>query len=341
MNLERFDPATATEQVRACYGIYLAGAPIDEPHEPAMSFPFFRGWLMHGWTEDPSETWLARDVADAPCGWFLLTLPQREDRRYADLRLFVHPARRRAGLGRALAGHAAARAVRAGRAVLTSDARDGSPGEAFAQAIGARRGITEVSRVLELDSVSAPHLARLRCEAEAAAAGYSLLTLEGAIPEEYLAPVAAVTAGAGDFPMDPGREQQHWDAERVRQSGRRVAAQGLRYYTVAGRHDASGSLVALTQVGVDPLVPEWALQEFTAVVPQHRGHRLGLLVKAGMLELLAKREPQLRRVITGNADSNKHMIAINSALGFKVLDRWSSWEMDVAAAITLGPGAEQ
>jgi GNAT superfamily N-acetyltransferase len=336
MNLELFDPATATGQVRACYDIYLAGAPIDDPHEPAMSFPFFRGWLTHGWTEDPSEAWLARDVAGAPCGWFLLTLPQREDRRYGDLRPFVHPARRQAGLGRALLGHAAARAARAGRAVLTADTRDGSPGDAFAQAIGARRGLTEVTRVLELDSVSAVHLAALRSRAEVAAHGYSLVTLEGPVPEEHLAAVAAITGGAGDWPMDPGREQQHWDAERVRQSGRRVAAQGLRHYTVLARHDATEELVALTQLGVDPLVPEWGLQEFTAVVPPHRGHRLGLLVKVGLLDLLAKREPQLRHILTGNADQNKHMIAINADLGFRVLDRWSSWEMDVAAAITLG-----
>jgi hypothetical protein len=115
-----------------------------------------------------------------------------------------------------------------------------------------------------------------------------------------------------------------------------VAAQGLRHYTVLARHDATGELVALTQLGVDPLVPEWGLQEFTAVVPPHRGHRLGLLVKVGLLDLLAKREPQLRHILTGNADQNKHMIAINADLGFRVLDRWSSWEMDVAAAITLG-----
>jgi len=27
------------------------------------------------------------------------------------------------------------------------------------------------------------------------------------------------------------------------------------------------------------------------------------------------------------------MIAINDALGYKVLDRWASWELDVAGAV--------
>ena len=61
----------------------------------------------------------------------------------------------------------------------------------------------------------------------------------------------------------------------------------------------------------------------------HRGRRLGLLVKLAMLDLLAAREPQVTRLITGNADGNQHMIAINEQLGFRVLSRWPLWELDV------------
>jgi hypothetical protein len=50
-----------------------------------------------------------------------------------------------------------------------------------------------------------------------------------------------------------------------------------------------------------------------------------------MLEWLAQREPQLRWVITGNAESNRHMISINEALGYRALDRWTiSWRLPVA-----------
>ena len=59
----------------------------------------------------------------------------------------------------------------------------------------------------------------------------------------------------------------------------------------------------------------------------HRGHRLGLLVKLAMLDLLAAREPQVTRINTGNADGNRHMIAINERLCFRVLGRWPSWEL--------------
>ena len=108
-----------------------------------------------------------------------------------------------------------------------------------------------------------------------------------------------------------------------------------RFYSVAARADRSGRLVAITQLGVDPLDGS-AFQELTAVAGAHRGHRLGLLVKVAMLQLLAAHEPQLTQIVTLTAEDNEHMIAINTALGFEVLERWLSWELDAARA--PGPG---
>jgi hypothetical protein len=78
----------------------------------------------------------------------------------------------------------------------------------------------------------------------------------------------------------------------------------------------------------------------TAVARPHRGHRLGLLVKVGMLELLADCEPLVKRIYTSNADTNEHMVAINVELGFQVIDHWRSWELPVAAMLAP-PGAAQ
>ena len=57
----------------------------------------------------------------------------------------------------------------------------------------------------------------------------------------------------------------------------------MHHYTVAGRHDATGELAALTEMAVDPADPGWGHQMFTAVT-KHRGHRLGLLMKIAMLD---------------------------------------------------------
>jgi GNAT superfamily N-acetyltransferase len=335
MKLEQFDPATGAAEVRACHEIYLAGHPIDEPNHPPMSARFFAGWLTLGWTEDRQELWLARDSRGEPRGWCMLSLPQRENQHQAFVEPTVHPAHRRAGLGAELVRHAAGRARESGRSVLAGYARDGAPGSAFAGAIGARPGLHHVSRVLRVTSMLAGRLAALRAQAEPHAHGYGLLSWDGPAPDDLISGLAEINASAwADMPRNTGEEAQRWDENRVRLDERRMTAQGLRWYTVAARSLASGELAAFTQLGVDPAGPTWGLQELTAVARPHRGHRLGLLVKVGMLELLADREPQLTQIATGNADANQHMIAINAQLGFEVVDEWAYWEVDVRQILT-------
>jgi GNAT superfamily N-acetyltransferase len=330
MKVEQFDAKTDGDLVRTCHEIYLSGVPVDDPLGPPMSPRSFAGWLALGFTEDPRETWLARDGSGEPCSWYALSLPHRENRHLAPLSLAVHAARRRAGLGTALLRHAAGRARRAGRAVFELDALAGSPGEAFAGTLKARPSVTEVRRVLALAGLPAGRRAALRAEAEPAARGYALRSWHGPAPEDAVAGVAAVNAAMADAPREAGQDAQSWDVARVRLDERRVAEMGMRAHAVAAQAQGSGDVAALTQVAVDPVMPEWGFQELTAVARPHRGHRLGLLLKLAMLDLLAAEEPQLTRIITGNAGGNEHMIAINDRLGFEVLDRWLTWELDVA-----------
>jgi GNAT superfamily N-acetyltransferase len=330
MQIERFDPEADATRTRACYQAYAASAPVDDPHCPPKSLQIFTGWLACGWTEDHPEVWFAGDSLDEADGCYMATMPLRENRHLAYVYPQVPPARRRAGIGTALLRHAAARAAEQGRTTLTAEVRDGSAGEAFAQALGARRGVTEIRRLLDLAAVPAGTLARLRAEADRAAHGYELLSWEGTVPDEYLGQVAVVNAALADAPMDAGTQAQSWDADRVRAGRRLVELLGIRHYTVAARCSGGGDFAGLTQLSIDPETPGWGIQELTAVTRPHRGHRLGLLIKVAMLELLAEREAQLSRVVTANGDSNSHMIAINEKLGYRVLDSRTSWQLDVA-----------
>ena len=72
---------------------------------------------------------------------------------------------------------------------------------------------------------------------------------------------------------------------------------------------------------VDSENPAWGEQEDTSVVRAHRGHRLGLLLKADMMRWLAEAEPQLETLDTWNAESNDHMIGVNERLGYRVMGR--------------------
>jgi len=190
-----------------------------------------------------------------------------------------------------------------------------------------------IRRVLELDSIPAGKLAGLRARAEAAAQGYSLLRWAGPTPEEDLLGVATVQAAMADAPHNPGEKPRGVDPERLRHNERRSIEVGMRRYSVAARCDRTGELAGLTQIAADPLELPWARQFITAVTKEHRGHRLGLLVKVDMLDMLATAEPEVRRILTDNADANQHMIAINAELGYRILDEQQSWELDVASIV--------
>jgi GNAT superfamily N-acetyltransferase len=330
MRTERFDPASDIVAVRACHEIYVAAARADGMRRPAMSPRTFRAWLLYGWTEDPSEAWLARDDDGEACGWYLLSLPERENRHLADVNLVVAPSRRRAGLGTTLLSHVADRARQAGRTLLTGHTEESSAGTAFARTLGAQQRLAGTFSVLRLGAIPPDHLADLRRRAAAAAIGYSLVSWEGPTAEHRLTDVAALLGVEADAPRAAGEEPQGWDAARVRAADQRLADQGWRFYSLAARAERGGMLAAITQLGIDPLDPGWGIQSLTAVAGPHRGHRLGLLVKVAMLGLLAAHEPHLSQILTLTAEGNEHMAAINDELGFTVLERQLSWELETA-----------
>src|SRR5437016_191636 len=232
MRIERVDPASDIMAVRACHEIYLAAAHADGVRRPAMSPRSFRAWLRYGETEDPAEAWLARADDGEISAWYLLSLPERENRHLAHVNLVVAPARRRAGLGTALLGHGADRARQAGRTILTGHTEEASAGTAFARTLGARHRLTGTFSVLRLGSIPPGHLAALRETAAAAATGYSLESWEGLTAEHRLVQVAELLGIEGDAPRAAGEEPQGWDVARVRAADQRLADQGWRFYSL-------------------------------------------------------------------------------------------------------------
>jgi GNAT superfamily N-acetyltransferase/RimJ/RimL family protein N-acetyltransferase len=333
MHIERFDAARDPRRLRACFDIESAAVRCDDPDGPPASYSAFVAAWTVGFDDSPQESWIATGDSGEPAGCYLLVLPQRENTAMAYYFPAVPPDRRRAGIGTALLAHAAGRAQEAGRSRLTSWVLDGTPGAAFAAAAGATGGNEQVRRMLDIDASLPARLAALRTAAEPHAAGYDLLSWAGPTPEQYLVGLAETHAAMADAPRDEGYEAHHWDADRIRSLEQVLFDQNLRQYTVVARHTDSGELAALTQVATDPELPEWGFQQTTAVRSAHRGHRLGLLIKIAMLDLLAGHEPGLRRVLTGNAGANEHMIAINEQLGFQVRGTSRLCGLDVPAAV--------
>ena len=143
--------------------------------------------------------------------------------------------------------------------------------------------------------------------------------------------MVALNQAGEDAPHDASHEELLWDAARVRATDQRVQLYGMLAYTVMARHDTTGEPAGLTVVEVGPEPAGWGFQALTAVVREHRGHRLGLRLKLSMLDLLARQEPQVKHILTGNAETNAHMIGINEMLGYRVVGPpEGSWDLPAA-----------
>jgi N-acetylglutamate synthase-like GNAT family acetyltransferase len=329
MRIESFDVHEDTDSLRACYRIQLAASACDTPWLPQFSFNAFKGGWQGWGIDDPRQAWLARDDAGEAVGCYLLRLPEKDNPTVGFCELTVTPRRRGVGAGSELLTHCADRAREAGRSRLHCYAPDGSAGETFARGKGASGGIDEVMRTIRIDESLPARLSALREDAQPHAAGYEILSWRAPMPEEHLGDLVELHRISADAPRDEGIEPTALDADRIRKLEEAILAKDGRIYTVVSRHIASGQLVALTEIAIDPDIPGWGFQQLTSVRREHRGHRLGLLIKIAMLNLLAEREPDLQHIFTGNAGANDHMIAINELLGYKIAAVLRSWELDL------------
>jgi GNAT superfamily N-acetyltransferase len=279
-------------------------------------------------------------TADDVVGFGFLAMTLQENTHAADVYVGVHPDHRRQGIGTALAARVEEAAADAGRTtffVWASAPREAAgdeeavvpatgvgripadvPGVRFA--LGRGYTLEQVERTSRLDlPVDPDKLAAFETEARAkAGADYRTHTWEG-IPEEWYEGYAQLmTRMTTDVPqgeLDYGEET--WDTERVRVYLEERAASGQRLLTTLVEHVPSGEIAGGTSFLLQDGKPAFVFQEETIALKSHRGHRLGMLVKAVNLRELAARYPQTERVHTFNAEENAHMLAINVALGFR------------------------
>lgn len=275
-------------------------------------------------------------VGGAAAGCFLVRMELLENLDTADLEIWVDPVWQRRGIGRVLLSTAEGIARERGRALLTgtTEAPCGSPEgarrERFARAAGYEPALAEARRELELP-VDPARLDALETEAGTRATGYRIVRWTGPCPPEWEGGrVRAARSMSTDAPTGAlEHEPEEWDVTRLRRFERVVAAMD-REAMAAAAIAPDGTLAGFTEIGVPRATPVVAYQFDTIVLPEHRGHRLGMLLKVSNLRALQDAFPQTRRVITTNASSNGPMIRVNEELGFRLTGTGTVWQKRVA-----------
>lgn len=350
----RIDPLDLSDDA-ACMAVYRVvvasrrvGRPWFDPASSAAVISEIRAvhpgerneqWVIRA----PAESLGPADAASgqAIVGVGVLWLPEDDNTDKAWLEVDVHPAARRRGVGRALAEHLVNRSRLGGRSILVADlvealaepalASATGPAERpyarFAESLGFELANAEANRVLDLP-VASDLLDRLDARGLPRWLGrYRVETFVDSLPEELLASYCAcynrlgtdAPTGALDFEeesMTPEKFAVHLANDLA--AGTRT----LRSVAIA----PSDEVVAYSDLRLRD-GSSTALQDGTLVHRDHRGHGLGMAVKVANLRALQGDHPERVRVVTGNADTNSWMIAINEDLGFRLLEASLNYQL--------------
>jgi GNAT superfamily N-acetyltransferase len=254
----------------------------------------------------------------------MLNLPLHDNVTVAYAEISAHPDHRRRGVGAAVLAEVERRAVAAGRErVLTevfTPPGGTAPGVAFAETHGYIVANREGMKALEV-TASEPLWASLEEQVAVALGDYRILVWRDVVPDGYVEQMCVLLGQfmslvpQGDLDLEDGE----WTVERFRAAERRRIEIGAALFlAVAVAPD--GSLVAANELRLNTHDSRVAHISITMVLPDHRGHRLGLATKLATHRALRAAFPECGLVVTSNADMNDHMNAINDALGYRVLE---------------------
>lgn len=239
----------------------------------------------------------------------------------------VDPGAQGRGLGREMLAAVERLAADEGRTTLLAETK--LPFEAvtnhrnrtFAEEAGYTFSNVEIVRHLRLP-VATADLERWSAQSAVKHAGYRIATYLDEIPDELVESFVAIY---GQLAVDAPTGEAEWEeevmtVERFRENEASLAKAGRRVHcTVAVAPD--GTVAAYSTISVPPAGGRTdASQWGTFVGREHRGRRLGMATKAANLRAVQEAHPEMRRVVTQNAETNDWMVSINEEMGFEPVE---------------------
>lgn len=264
----------------------------------------------------------------------------------------VHPAYRRRGVGSqlytAIEEHAKARERSiimgwtdhradfdtTGNVLVPATGAGAFPAASLPARFAAHWGfsLAQVDRCSVLPVCESPRLRQLAAEAaRAAGADYAVVDWVDRCPDDLLEQYALLRQTMStDVPMgELNWEEESWDGARVREGEARLARENGSSLVRAVLHKPSDRLVGHTILERRAEKPDTVYQEDTLVLSVHRGHRLGMWLKAANLIAVERAWPEAKRIYTWNAEENRHMLGVNLELGFEPVGYTAAWQKNL------------
>lgn len=269
-----------------------------------------------------------RFVSGFGCFWVKPESPEYESKKHL---LFVGgyvlPEWRRRGLGKSWLPWCLRLMEETGTTTITFDA-ELPEGLAFLDWLGAEEKFTMAENRLDFSAVDWEMVDRWAHEGVKRSGETKLEFYPDEIPEhiwEEMAPV--YTQIVNDMPfddLDMGEFKITPETIRDRRERRKVNQEVMHTYLT---READGAISSFTEITYSPNLPGMIDQLGTGVLKPYRGRGLGKWIKAAMLQYIKQTYPDTKWIVTGNANSNAPMLAINKALGFSEYQSSQTYQM--------------
>ena len=178
-------------------------------------------------------------------------------------------------------------------------------------------------------------MADLQAEADDANNGrYRLHHWTDRCPDRWLEAVAVLENQAG-ADVDPALEASLWSRTWCSTAASSAKPKTSPLRRAGGRWSPpsstspSGTLVGLTTITVLAHRADVVFQDDTLVLQEHRGNKLGLLIKVANMERLTEQFPDARVIYTWNAPENRYLLTVNQQLGFRTAGVTGIWQKEL------------
>jgi GNAT superfamily N-acetyltransferase len=177
-----------------------------------------------------------------------------------------------------------------------------------------------------------PQVQQLLEHATTAADGYRVVQWQLPTPPEFVDGYAWMKSRMSTDAPSAGMEidEEVWDADRIARHDKTYLDADQLLLVTAAQHLDTGELVAFNELMIGADRSRASHQHDTLVRRDHRGHRLGMLVKCAGLLAWHDIAPDSPRMLTYNAEENRPMLDINEAIGFVPVAYEGAWKKVLA-----------
>ena len=329
MQIKHVNPAEDANDLAAAYPAFRAGSLEAKPGFPAPGRVRLRTRAIgrHGQFSQTLAA-LAPDGTVLGIGLYGGELERNLD--LAWINLFVPEHARQHGADVALMEHACEIAAADGRTRISTQLSAAISPDTFAEKLGGRNQGTVLAAKLDLASIDHDQYAAW-AEPSPHNAHYKLVRWSDRCPDELAESYCAAQDAMHDQPAGEfAYEFARTELAQMRADEEHLTRYGARHHVLAAVNEA-GQVAGFAEFVAYPDEPDVVDIWSTGVARDHRGHGLGLRLKAAATLWMRELHPAARWVDTANHEGNAAMLRINQTLGYQPTERWFAYEFPTSS----------